>query len=382
MLERRLLGNVPWGMVALIISIALMGLSAVYSATYTAIGPSSLFTKQVIWICLGIIVMFAALVPDYHTVGRYAYVLYALSVLFLILVALVGKTGMGAQRWLPIGPFAFQPSELAKLSLVLALARYFAEEPRQGGYELRDLLVPGALLIVPLLLVMKQPDLGTALLLLFTASLIVILAGLRFKSVMAVVVLGAVLASSLLLVAPVRNKIWKSLKPYQQRRITAFLDPASDPLGSGYHATQAKIAVGSGQTTGKGFRRGTQSQMAFLPERHTDFIFPIIAEEWGFLRTGTVILFYLLVIALLGRVAWQTPDPFGRLLVGGVMTAFGFQGLLHMAISLRLAPITGLTLPLVSYGGSSLVSTFAGFGLVASVAMRCDSSCAEPRAEQ
>ena len=155
MLERRLLSNVPWGMVALIIGIAGFGLSAVYSATYTSTGPSSLFTKQVIWASLGIIVMFAALVPDYHTVGRYAYVLYAASVLFLILVALVGKTGMGAQRWLPIGPFAFQPSELAKLSLVLALARYFAEDPRRGWYGLRDLAVPAGMLLVPLLLVMK-----------------------------------------------------------------------------------------------------------------------------------------------------------------------------------------------------------------------------------
>src|SRR5512137_936652 len=137
MLERRLLSNVPWGMVALIISIALMGLTAVYSATYTSHGPSSLFTKQIIWVCLGIIVMFAALIPDYHTVGRYAYVLYAVSVVFLVLVAVVGKTGMGAQRWLPIGSFAFQPSDLAKLSLVLALARFFAEDPKQGGYELR-----------------------------------------------------------------------------------------------------------------------------------------------------------------------------------------------------------------------------------------------------
>ena len=184
MLERRLLGNVPWGMVALIVTIALIGLSAVYSTTYSDDGLSSLFKKQLVWVCLGLIVMFASLIPDYHTVGRYAYVLYALSVFFLILVAIVGRTGMGAQRWLPIGSFAFQPSELAKLSVVLALARYFAENPKGGEYDLRDLLVPGAMVLVPLILVMKQPDLGTALMLLFTSSLIVILAGIRFKTVM------------------------------------------------------------------------------------------------------------------------------------------------------------------------------------------------------
>jgi len=201
MLERRLLSNVPWGMVALIIGIAMIGLTAVYSATYTAHGPSSLFTKQIIWVCLGIIVMFAALIPDYHTVGRYAYILYALSVLFLILVAIFGKTGMGAQRWLPLGPFAFQPSELAKLSLVLALARYFAEDPKRGGYELRDLGVPAAMIVVPLVLVMKQPDLGTALMLLFTSTLIFILAGIRIRSIVAVAVIGAMVASLVFLQA-------------------------------------------------------------------------------------------------------------------------------------------------------------------------------------
>jgi len=370
MLERRLLSNVPWGMVALIIGIALMGLTAVYSATYTAHGPSSLFTKQVIWVCLGIMVMFAALIPDYHTVGRYAYVLYALSLVFLLLVAFVGRTGMGAQRWLPLGPFAFQPSELAKLSLVLALARYFAEDPRQGGYELRDLLVPGIMFLVPLVLVMKQPDLGTALMLMFTSSLIVILAGVRFKSVMAVVVLGAVIASSVLLAAPVRNKIWRSLKPYQQKRITAFIDPSSDPLGSGYHATQAKIAVGSGQTTGKGFRRGTQSQMAFLPERHTDFIFAVIAEERGFL--GATFLIVLYVILLLAGVdaAKSAKDKMGALMAGGIVSMLSLYVFINIGMATGILPVVGVPLPLVSYGGTSIITTFLAIGLLLNIRSR------------
>jgi rod shape determining protein RodA len=357
-------------MVALIIAIALMGLTAVYSATYTGSGPSSLFTKQIIWICLGIMVMFAALVPDYHTVGRYAYVLYALSIFFLVLVALVGRTGMGAQRWLPLGPFVFQPSELAKLSLVLALARYFAEDPRRGGYELRDLLVPGAMALLPLVLVMKQPDLGTALMLLFTTSILVVLAGIKLRSVMIIVVLGAVVASAVFLVTPVRNKIWKSLKPYQQKRITAFLDPSSDPLGSGYHATQAKIAVGSGQTTGKGFRRGTQSQMAFLPERHTDFIFAVIAEERGFLGASFLVILYVILLLVGIDAAMSSKDKMGALMAGGIVAMLSLYVFINIGMAAGILPVVGVPLPLVSYGGTSIITTFLAIGLLLNIRSR------------
>lgn len=370
MLERRLLSNVPWGMVALIIAIALIGLTAVYSATYTANGPSSLFTKQIVWICLGILIMFAALIPDYHTVGRYAYVLYALSVFFLILVAIVGRTGMGAQRWLPLGPFAFQPSELAKISLVLALARYFAEDPRRGGYELRDLLVPGIMVLIPLVLVMKQPDLGTALMLLFTTTILIVLAGIKLRSVMVIVVLGALVASAVFLVTPVRSKIWKSLKPYQQKRITAFLDPSSDPLGSGYHATQAKIAVGSGQTTGKGFRRGTQSQMAFLPERHTDFIFAVIAEERGFLGASFLIVLYVVLLLVGVDAAMSSKDKMGALMAGGIVGMLSLYVCINIGMAAGILPVVGVPLPLVSYGGTSIITTFLAIGLLLNIRSR------------
>lgn len=370
MLERRLLSNVPWGMVALIIAIALIGLTAVYSATYTANGPSSLFTKQIVWICLGILIMFAALIPDYHTVGRYAYVLYALSIFFLILVAIVGRTGMGAQRWLPLGPFAFQPSELAKISLVLALARYFAEDPRRGGYELRDLLVPGIMVLIPLVLVMKQPDLGTALMLLFTTTILVVLAGIKLRSVMVIVVLGALVASAVFLVTPVRSKIWKSLKPYQQKRITAFLDPSSDPLGSGYHATQAKIAVGSGQTTGKGFRRGTQSQMAFLPERHTDFIFAVIAEERGFLGASFLIVLYVVLLLVGVDAAMSSKDKMGALMAGGIVGMLSLYVCINIGMAAGILPVVGVPLPLVSYGGTSIITTFLAIGLLLNIRSR------------
>jgi len=357
-------------MVALVLGIALFGLSAVYSATYTPTGPSSLFTKQLVWISLGIVVMFAALIPDYHTVGRYAYVLYALSVLFLVLVAIIGRTGMGAQRWLPLGPFAFQPSEFAKLSLVLALARYFAEDPRRGGYGLRDLGVPAAMVAVPLVLVLKQPDLGTALMLLFTTTLIIVLAGIRFRSVIAIAVIGAMVASLVFLVPPVRHKIWTSLKPYQQKRIKAFLDPASDPLGSGYHATQAKIAVGSGQTTGKGFRKGTQSQMAFLPERHTDFIFAVIAEERGFLGASFLIVIYVFFLLMGVETAKNAKDKMGVLMAGGIVSMLSLYVCINVGMAAGILPVVGVPLPLVSYGGTSIITTFLAIGLLLNIRSR------------
>ncbi len=370
MLKRRLIHNMPWGMVALIIGITLIGLTAVYSATYTQHGPSSLFTKQVIWVLIGLVVMFCALLPDYHTVGRYAYVLWALSVLALILVAVMGRTGMGAQRWLPLGPFQFQPSELAKLSLVLALARYYAEDPRSNGYDLRDLAIPAILVIIPLVLVLKQPDLGTALMLAFTATLLTVLAGIRLRAVVSVALIGAVVASVVFLVPPVRHKIWTSLKPYQQKRIKAFIDPASDPLGSGYHATQSKIAVGSGQTTGKGFRQGTQSQMAFLPERHTDFIFAVFAEEHGFIGSSLLVILYVSLLLIGVEAAKSSKDKMGALMAGGIVSMLALYVCINIGMAVGILPVVGVPLPLVSYGGTPIITTFLAIGLLLNIRSR------------
>lgn len=353
MLDRRLLANLPWGLVALIALIALIGLSAVYSATYTASGPSTLFYKQMIWIAAGMCIMFLMMVPDYHTVGRYAYILYAVSVIMLILVMVMGKTGMGAQRWLAIGPLAFQPSELAKLSLTLALARYFAEDPRRDGYSLQDLAIPATMVLVPLLLVLKQPDLGTAMMLLLTSSLMVMIAGIHLRSIVTIALIAAVLAAAVFLAPPVRHKIWGSLKPYQQNRIKAFIDPGSDPLGSGYHANQSKIAVGSGQITGKGFRQGTQSQMAFLPERHTDFIFAVISEEHGFMGSGLMVILYLILLLIGVDTARNAKDRMGALMAGGIVSMLALYVFINIGMSAGIAPVVGVPLPLVSYGGTS-----------------------------
>ena len=370
MLGRRSLANLPWGLIGLIALIALIGLSAVYSATYTAKGPSTLFYKQMVWIAAGMVIMVLMMLPDYHTVGRYAYILYAASIIMLILVMVMGKTGMGAQRWLAIGPFAFQPSELAKLALMLALARYFAEDPRRDGYSLQDLAIPGAMVLVPLLLVLKQPDLGTAMMLLLTSSLMVMIAGVHLRSVVAIVLVAAVVAASVFLVPPVRHKVWGSLKPYQQNRIKAFIDPSSDPLGSGYHANQSKIAVGSGQITGKGFRQGTQSQMAFLPERHTDFIFAVISEEHGFMGSGLMVILYLILLLIGVDTARNAKDRMGALMAGGIVSMIAIYVFINVGMSAGIVPVVGVPLPLVSYGGTSVITTFLALGLLLNIQTR------------
>ena len=370
MLDQRRFANLPWGMVALIFAIALIGLATVYSATYTPKGPSSLYYRQIVWLAIGVMVMLFALVVDYHTVGRYAYVLYAVSLVLLLLVMAFGKTGMGAQRWLAIGPFAFQPSEFAKLSLTLALARYFAEDPKRGGYGLRDLAIPGVMVMVPLVLVLKQPDLGTALMLLLTASLIVMIAGIRARSVVVVLLIGATIASAVFLVPPVRHRIWGKLKPYQQNRIRAFVDPGSDPLGSGYHANQSKIAVGSGQITGKGFRQGTQSQMAFLPERHTDFIFAVISEEHGLIGASLLVILYLVLLLTGVDTAKNAKDRLGVLMAGGIVSMISLYVFINVGMAVGIVPVVGVPLPLVSYGGTSIITTFLALGLLLNIQTR------------
>lgn len=370
MLDRRQFANLPWGFVMLILSIAAVGLVTVYSATYTAKGPSTLFYKQLTWMAIGLAVMVCAMIPDYHTVGRYAYVLYAASIFFLVLVMFLGRTGMGAQRWLPIGPFAFQPSELAKISLTLALARYFAEDPKRGGYDLKDLAIPAIMVLVPFMLVVKQPDLGTAMMLLLTSTLIVLMVGIRMRAVLIVLLIGATIASAMFFITPVRTKIWGSLKPYQQNRIRAFLDPSIDPLGTGYHANQSKIAVGSGQLTGKGYRKGTQSQMAFLPERHTDFIFSVLSEERGFAGAAVLILLYLTLLLTAVDTAKNAKDRLGAIMAGGITCMLTLYVFINIGMSVAIAPVVGVPLPLMSYGGTSVIATFLSIGLLLNIQTR------------
>jgi rod shape determining protein RodA len=226
------------------------------------------------------------------------------------------------------------------------------------------------MVLVPLVLVLKQPDLGTALMLLLTSSIIVVLAGIHLRSVLTVLVSAAVIVSLVLFVPPVRHKIWGSLKPYQQNRIRAFIDPSSDPLGSGYHANQSKIAVGSGQIMGKGYRNGTQSQMAFLPERHTDFIFAVIAEEMGLVGSGVLILLYLIFLLIGVDTAKNAKDRLGVLMAGGIVGMLSLYVFINVGMAVGIVPVVGVPLPLVSYGGTSIITTFLAIGLLLNIQTR------------
>jgi rod shape determining protein RodA len=348
--------------VALLIGI---GLTAVYSATYTMGGGShALFKKQLVWIVFGLVAMAGLAFFDYRRLERWGYVLYGIALSLLLATLAVGHSGLGAQRWLPLGPFAFQPSEVAKLCIIIALAKYFAEDRITRGHTLRELIKPSLLVIVPVALVIKQPDLGTGLMFLFIFCAVVIVAGIRIKSFLYLTFASA-------LSAPLMwGLLWKHLKDYQKKRLTMFLSPESDPSGAGYHIIQSKIAIGSGSLTGKGFLHGTQSQLSFLPERHTDFIFSVISEEWGFIGSITVLAVYLFIVLWGIETAQKSKDRFGSLLAVGAVAMIFFHIVINIGMTVGIMPVVGVPLPLVSYGGTSALTTLIALGLLASVNLR------------
>jgi rod shape determining protein RodA len=272
----------------------------------------------------------------------------------------IGRTTSGSQRWLPLGFISFQPSELAKIGLILVMARFFTEKELAQGYSLRDLAIPFLLLALPALLVFKQPDLGTVVLLGFIFLSILIFMGVRAR---AWLTLGAACA----IAAPI---FWFFLKDYQKTRLRVFLDPELDPLKTGYHITQSKIAVGSGGFWGKGFLKGTQSQLHFLPEQHTDFVFSVWAEEWGFVGSF-VLLFLLLFLVSRGlKIASNSKDRGGAVLAIGVSAMIFWQAFINIGMVVGIVPVVGVPLPLFSYGGTSLVTTLIGIGILMNVSMR------------
>jgi len=358
----RLIGEIelrrmPWAVFAVAVLLALVGALFITSAA-----SFSLARKHLIFTGMGICVFFCAALFDYRHLAGVSVVLYLVGLLSLALLFILGTTINYARRWYDLGWVHVQPSEPMKLILIIALADYFCM--RKDVRKLSALGVPLVLTVVPMGFVALQPDLGTAMLFLPLFFAIAYLGGVPVRNLLLLVAAGLVLFTCAWFLPG-------ALRPYQKSRIISFIDPQRDPHSSAsYNAQQATLAIGSGGLWGKGWGQGHLNRLEWLPERHTDFIFPVIAEEWGFIRTCGVICLYLVLITLLGRVAFRAREPFGRLIAGGVLVLFSVQSLLHVAISLRLAPVTGLTLPLVSYGGSSLLTTFAGLGLVASVAIR------------
>lgn len=332
----------------------LFGVLFIYSASFRS--GSDFAEKQIYWILASLLFLVITVRLGYRFFLGISYALYAAALLMLLWVFFAGAIRLGAQRWIEIGPFSFQPSEFAKLACILALANFLGSRTPLEG-EGKALGWAALMIGLPLFLILKQPDLGSAMLLLPMLVIVLYLWGIRLRYLVTAFFAGA-LSSPFL---------WHFLADYQKKRILVFLDPERDSLGSGYTAIQSHIAVGSGGLLGKGWLHGTQSQLNFVPEHHTDFIFSVIAEELGFLGTLFLILLYGTLFYQMFQVMERTTDIKGKLLVGGVLSLTFFQTLINLGMSFGLFPITGITLPLVSYGGSSLVATGIAVGLLASV---------------
>jgi len=362
--DRRLATHFDWSTLALSLAIIALSIVLLYSATSERTeGPSGMHLKQLVWTGMGLVSMFAVLCIDYQTLCRHAYVLYGALLLSLVIVLLFGHAVNGAQRWLVLGSWHLQTSELAKPALILVLARHFTEHTPSGATPLtfRDLLLPLLLVGLPFVLIVKQPNLSTAVVLVVILCVMVLMIGLHGKTLLTLLLLGVgTLPMAWTLV----------LKDYQRERLLTLLNPQPDLLGAGYHSWQSKIAIGSGGLCGKGLLAGTQSRLSFLPERHTDFIFAVLAEEVGFV--GVMLLMCLFGCLLVHgfTIAYRSRDRMGALIATGVVTMLAVQIFLNIGMTVGLVPIIGLPLPLMSYGGSSLVMTFLCLGLLMNVRMR------------
>lgn len=362
--EKTLFRRLDWNLILVVLALNIIGLINLYSATH---GPNSkevesLFVNQIVWLISGWSVFFIATLLDYALVMKIGYVIYFINLVAIFYVDFFGKIALGAQRWIDFGFFRYQPSETMKLAMIMVLAKVLSSRNTLGkGMGFRELLWPLALWIIPFVLVMKQPDLGTAMMITAISATLILFARVRKH----------ILISAMVLISISMPLAWKYvLHDYQKNRILTFLSPENDPRKTGYNALQSKYAVGSGQFFGKGFRKGTQSQLEFLPERHTDFIYSVLSEEHGFVGSITTIGLFCILFFLIIRVAYQSRDKFGALIAVGVLSYIFWHMFVNVGMVIGLLPIVGVPLPLLSYGGSSMLTTMAGLGLISSVAFR------------
>jgi len=361
MFDRRLVTHMNWPYLLMICLVAGIGIANLYSATSSwSMAAQPVYLKQTYWLGIGLFIAAVICLIDYRHLEYLSFPFYGGTLLLLVLVLTVGRTSMGATRWISLGGFNLQPSEIMKVVIILAFARYFSEKAHVRGLSLRELVLPGLILGIPALLIIKQPDLGTAMLVLLIGGSMALFAGLRRSTLVWLGVCG--------LFGAVGG--WFLLHDYQKRRIMTFLDPEQDPLGAGYHIIQSKIAVGSGGFMGLGFMKGTQSQLSFLPERHTDFAFSVFAEEWGFFGCLFLLLLYLLIIIWGLHIAQKAGDRFGMFIAFGVSAMLFWHIVVNLGMVIGLLPVVGVPLPLFSYGGTSMVTTMIGVGLLLNVSMR------------
>jgi len=364
MLDRRLFKNFEWLLLLFVILIAIISISNLYSAIHHSINITGkgILTKHIYWYIIGLCGMLVIMAFNYRILERIAIPIFLFSIFLLVLVLIAGKTISGSQRWLNIGGlFSFQPSEFAKLALVIILAKFFSAYNNMYEYKLRNLWLPILLTVIQAILVLKQPDLGTALLLLIIAGTVIFVMKLKWKSIFSMLFLF--IASAPLLWAYV-------LKDYQKIRLMIFLKPEMDVLGAGYHINQSKITIGSGMLWGKGYLDGTQTHLQFLPEQHTDFIFSVFAEEWGFIGIIIIMSIFAAIIVRGVSIAFNSKDQFGAILAVGITATIFWQLVINIGMVTGLLPVVGIPCTFLSYGGSSLVTTMISLGILMSISMR------------
>lgn len=355
--HRREFDRFDWSFCAIILALSAIGVLTIYSVTAEQAGTQfPLYLKQAIWIGVGALAFLTVSRIDYHKLARWSFPLYGFALLLLVVVLFGGKASHGAQRWIALGPLAFQPAEFVKIPLLLVLAVYYATQNRRGWWY--RVIVPALITVPGFFLILKQPDLGSSLSFLSIYVTLLLVVGVKSKA------FGVVLLSALMLFPFAWSELWGSLHDYQKERILSFVNPDYDPAGRGYQGMQSRIAVGSGQLIGKGFHSGTQTQFKFLPEGHTDFIFAVLAEEWGFLG-GVLFISLFLALLLMGlEIAAKAKDSLGALLAIGFVGMLTFNMVVNVGMTIGLAPIVGIPLPLLSYGGSATIMTMAGLGLL------------------
>lgn len=348
-----------WPLFVAVMVLAALGVVNLYSATAST--TMHLARQQLAGIGIGLVAFLVISAVDYRALNRWAYPLYVAGLIGLVLVLVVGTSVNGAQRWLRLGPVGFQPSEFMKVLMIIALAKFLHDEPVVEGRSLKHMAIPFLVVGLPVVLIVRQPDLGTAMLFFLIFLSVMMLTKLKLRSII-----------TLILVAVVSLPLTWSyvLKRYQKQRIYTFLNPGSDPVGAGWHARQSRIAIGSGQLLGKGYLNGTQNQLHFLPERWTDFPFAVWAEEWGFAGSAVLLGIYLFIILWAVKLASQARDRFGAVLCVGVASLFFWHTVINIGMVTGLVPVVGVTLPLFSKGGSSVLTVMSAVGLLMNVSIR------------
>ncbi len=359
------LKRIDWILLAVPVIITILGIMTIYSATRPVIDTfqPKFYLRQTVWLVLSLIMLLAVISFDYNRILRFTYHIYVFGILLLLLTIVSGHTGMGAQRWINLGPISFQPSEIFRIILILVTARFLATKgsPLRFSNLSMFFLFYG---LIPFFLLYLQPDLGTALVLLVIVTLQTIVRGVNRK-----VIIGGIIVT--LIVLPfLGNVLWHGLKGYQKNRLVAFIDPGVDPRGIGYQIEQSKITIGSGKIFGKGYLKGTQGPFRFLPEKHTDFIFSVFAEEWGFFGSIILLLLYMILIIRGLETAYYAKDLFGTLIATGISIMFLLYLTINIGMTMGLMPVVGIPLPFFSYGGTALLSNFISVGLLINIRMR------------